>query len=346
MVQPERESRHGSTDPLPPSAPVVIVGSPDPVPEDEDATSEAVRGQVKKSVKTGVSAVKLCVMAAAGLIGLWLYVQLASLLRFALSCSGWRFYVALTMFAIPAVATVWAAAVVLVKVLRKPRFEQVLCSGKDGSRRLRQKLCDGYLRKMKMPDYVDECEYADAQGVRNLYERLTDEYEMPSDQAWLDGFVDFQGRQEAQARAAVKRYCTLIGLKTAICPWKIIDVVCVLVNTTLMVSRIAVIFNRRVSSVAASRLVIRWCINLYVSGELGDVVEKSASAVGRSASEAARDRDWFGDGTFGAYAGDSLPVLSKWAGKIAEGATNAYLAYRLGNRAIEEFKAVRITESH
>ena len=338
------ESRPNSDDILPPSAPIEIIGAPDPVPE--DPVENVVSEQVKKSAKKDVSIIKLCAMVSFGLIGLWLYVQLASLLRFALSCSGWRLYVALMLFAIPVAAIVWVMVIVFVKVLRKPKFEQENCSEKDGSRLLRQKLCDGYLRKIKMPDYIEECDYTEAQGVQRIYDRLTDKYKIVSDQAWLEEFMTFQRKQEEQARASVMTYCKLIGLKTAMCPWKIIDVVCVLVNTTLMVSRIAMIFNRRLSSVSASRLVIRWCMNLYISGELGDVVEKSASGVGRAASEMAKEQNWFGKGTVGDYVGDSLPVLSKWLGKIAEGATNAYLAYRLGNRAIDEFKALKVKESH
>lgn len=339
-AQQELEPRLNSADLLPPSAPIEIVGAPDPVSEEpsENVSSE----QVEKSAKRDISIIKICAIGSFGLIGLWLYVQLASLLRFALSCSGWRLYVALIMFAVPVVAIVWMAVIVLIKVFRKPRFEQIKCSEKDGSRQLRQKLCDGYLKKIKMPDYITECDYAEGQKVQNLYDRLTDEYSIPSDQAWLEEFMAFQGKQESQARASVRTYCKLVGLKTAMCPWKVIDVVCVLVNTTLMVSRIAMIFNRRISSAAASRLVIRWCINLYISGELGDVFEKSASALGRTASETVKDQDWFGEGSVGDYVGDALPVLSKWLGKIAEGAANAYLAYRLGNRAIDEFKALKI----
>ena len=342
VMRTELESRCNSSDSLPPSAPIEIVGAPDPMPEDriENVAPE----QIKKSVRKDVSIVKLCAIVSFGLIGLWLYVQLASLLRFALSCSGWRLYAALILFAIPLVAIIWMAVIVLVEVFRKPEFKQVCCSEKDGSRLLRQKLCDGYLRKIKMPDYITECGYAEEQGVQGMYDRLTDKYGISSDQAWLEDFLAFQGKQEAQARASVKTYCKLIGLKTAMCPWKIIDVVCVLVNTTLMVSRIAMIFNRRISSAAASRLVIRWCVNLYISGELGEVFEKSASAIGRTASETVKEQDWFGEGSVGDYVGDALPVLSKWLGKIAEGATNAYLAYRLGSRAINEFKALKIME--
>jgi hypothetical protein len=32
-------------------------------------------------------------------------------------------------------------------------------------------------------------------------------------------------------------------------------------------------------------------------------------------------------------------------GKAAEGATNAYLAYRIGKMAIEEFKAVKLVDA-
>ena len=334
------ETRPNSSDPLPPSISVEIIGSPNPMPR--KAAEETKSKQIRKSAKSGLSVMKFCMMSILAVFGFWLYVQMASLLRFALECDGWRMYVALAMFAVPVVAILWAIAFALRIVLRMPRFEQVCCSRGDGSRLLRQKLCDGYLRRIKMPDYIGECGFAEEKKVESDYNRLVDKFKIPSDQAWFEGFLRFQGIQVAQAKTVVRKYCTLIGLKTAMCPWKIIDVVCVLVNTTLMVSQIATIFNRRISSIAASRLVIHWCANLYISGELGEVVEKTASSVGQAAAEAAKEQDWFGDGNFGDFVGNSLPTLSKWVGKVAEGATNAYLACRIGKLAIEEFKAVKL----
>ena len=337
------ETRHRGSDPLPPAAAVEIVGPPDPSPR-TPAEESGPKQAPKPARAAGLSAIKLCLVGVLALFGFWLYVQMASLLRFALGCEGWRMYVALAMFAVPLAAIAWAAAFLLLRVFRRPSFEQVRCSRNAGSRQLRKKLCDGYLRRIRMSAYIGECGFADGRKVEGEYSRLVDRYGIPSDQAWFEGFMRFQEMQEAQAKAVVRKYSTLIGLKTAMCPWKIIDVACVLVNTTLMVSQIANVFNRRISSIAASRLVVHWCINLYISGELGDVVEKAASSVGQTAAEAAKERDWFGDGGFGEFVGDSLPTLSKWLGKVAEGATNAYLACRIGRMAVNEFKAVRLDE--
>lgn len=146
------ETRPNSSDPLPPFVPVEIIGSPNSLPRKSD--DEVKPEQIRKSAKGGLSVVKFCVMGVLAVFGFWLYVQMASLLRFALECDGWRMYVALAMFAVPAVAILWAIAFALRIVLRMPRFEQVRCARGDGSRSLRQKLCDGYLRRIKMPDYI------------------------------------------------------------------------------------------------------------------------------------------------------------------------------------------------
>ena len=337
------ETRPNSSEPLPPSMSVEIIGSPGPLPRKPDEDNKPT--PIQKSTKSGLSVMKFCMVSVLLVFGFWLYVQMASLLRFALECDGWRMYVAFAMFAVPVVALSWAIAFALRMVLRMPRFEQVCCSRGDGSRLLRQKLCDGYLRRITISDYIRECDFADGKRVESDYDRLVDKFKIPSDQAWLEGFLRFQENQVAQANTAVRKYCTLIGLKTAMCPWKIIDVVCVLVNTTLMVLQIASIFNRRISSIAASRLVVHWCANLYVSGELGEVVEKAASSAGQTVADAAKEQDWFGDGNFGDFVGHSLPTLSKWVGKAAEGATNAYLACRIGKLAIEEFKAVKLADA-
>lgn len=337
------EIRPNSSDPLPPSMSVEIIGSPSLLPRKSDDGIKSK--QIKKSVKRGLSVIKFCMISVFAVFGFWLYVQMASLLQFALACDGWRMYVAFAMVAVPVVVILWAIVFVLRTVLRMPRFEQVCCSRDAGSRLMRQKLCDGYLRQIKMPEYVNECAFVEEKRVESDYGRLVDKFKIPSDQAWFEGFLRFQEDQVAQAKTVVRKYCTLIGLKTAMCPWKIIDVVCVLVNTTLMVSQIASIFNRRISSIAASRLVVHWCVNLYVSGELGEVVEKAASSAGQTVADATKEQDWFGDGNFGDFVGHSLPTLSKWVGKAAEGATNAYLACRIGKLAIEEFKAVKLADA-
>ena len=332
------ESRKNSSDPLPPVAPVEIVREAHC--ENEDFYCPVSREPMPEQSKKEMSLCRIFANLALGLLGVWLYFELAAILQMVLSYSGWRLYIASIVFLIPVIVIIWSVLFVLRRIMSLPRFEQIRCSRHDGTGLLRQRLVDGYLKHIKLSTYIDSCKFGDVETVTKMYNGLVEKYKISSDMAWLDEFARFQHCQEERAKAIVRDYCKLVGLKTAMCPWRIIDVVCVLVNTTLMVSRIATVFNRRVSSVAASQMVIRWCFNLYVSGELGDALEKTSVSVGQSAADAVKDADLFSGGSVGDFVANSAPVLSKWAGKAAEGATNAYLAYRLGLIAIEKFKAV------
>ena len=142
--------------------------------------------------------------------------------------------------------------------------------------------------------------------------------------------------------------------------------VIVFVNSTLMIEKIAKVYNRRVSKPAALKLLCRWFMNIYISGELGAITENAAHRasdkvaewltngdspnVGVPIAEAAADQvaddvanSVSDGGAAESLAGvftASLPVLSKFVGKAAEGAINAYFAYRMGRRAIDEFRFV------
>lgn len=105
---------------------------------------------------------------------------------------------------------------------------------------------------------------------------------------------------------------------------------------------------------AAFRLVLHWLVNIYISGGCGRIAETTAVNLSESASKEAANymqgTGWFDNTDWADTVEKSMPLLfdvtgkvfGKIVGKVAEGGVNAYLAYRLGRRAIEEFEALRV----
>lgn len=161
----------------------------------------------------------------------------------------------------------------------------------------------------------------------------SDEY--ADSKSFLVDFKEFQSLQDKQAAAVIKKYVLLIAVKTAASPWRIVDMVAVFFNSTLMICEIASVYNRRVSRAQALRLLINWMLNLYVSGELGRVMDGAADVLNDNLG------DVLGSDGLGALIQPFLPLFSKFVGKAAEGGVNAYLAYRLGRRSVLAFRYLK-----
>ena len=100
---------------------------------------------------------------------------------------------------------------------------------------------------------------------------------------------------------------------------KIVDMAAVVYNSTVMITRLAKLYNRRASGRAAFRLACRWIVNIYIAGELGDMAQDAS--------------EWTADLVSG-----TLKPLAGVLGKAAEGGANGLLVRRLGLRAIAEFR--------
>ena len=127
--------------------------------------------------------------------------------------------------------------------------------------------------------------------------------------------------QDERAKEIIGKTWKLVAIKTAASPWKIVDMIAVVYNSTVMITKLAKLYNRRTSSRAAFRLVCRWIINIYIAGEMGEVAQGAT--------------EW-------ASASDLISAtykpLAGFVGKIAEGGANAFLVYRLGCRAMTYFR--------
>ena len=290
---------------------------------------------------------------------LWLYFQLSGLVKTTLEYScrytwcDWQFWIAWALPITPVLALLYVAWKVYRFSQVLPAYEQVHgdlhTSDVDKKGELQDLLKPYIFGLQKNKNYVAAFKSGeDRQRISEEICKLCDDSCFSDVGGWVDVFERFQKCQEDRAYEVVKKYCQLVALKTAACPWKFIDMVIVFVNLTLMIEKIALVYNRRVLKEGAFRLLCRWFMNIYISGELGAITEN----VSNQASD--KVADWLtnvkdvtnGQPMAGGAQSEgfadlfsaSLPILSKVVGKVAEGGMNAYLAYRMGKRAIEEFR--------
>lgn len=349
--------RHGDGDLYPevPSPRRVTISRPPDSTAGSKRDPDRADGGVKAKREKAFSPV-LWVVAwgLGGGLALWLYFQLAGLLKIVLECQGWRFGVALVLFLIPVAALSWVSVRFWTLFRKLPNRKQVrgdLHTSDVARKEELKRLLKQYMEDLRgNGKYVDIFKSEDRQKVTECIGRMCDDLRYSDAGGWIDDFNHFQECQEVRAHEVVKTYCRLVALKTAACPWKAVDMIIVLVNLTLMVESIARVYNRRVSRGGAFRLLCHWFANIYISGELGAITEHASDKVadwltggdgarsgmeaGAPAAEAAAGQAPGGADLFST----SLPVLSRFAGKAAEGAINAFLAYRMGKRAIGEFR--------
>lgn len=283
--------------------------------------------------KTGVLSfigLACCIVAV-----LWVVSASSPFLANALLLDGWRFWCALALGLMPFALVLGVIVYVFVRLHRMPRVEQLSEAAFGGDvEELRNRLVSKYLSKFGNPVRyaVDNGFSAPGNGtdeapvvvaIRRLRGENTSP--CPDSREWLRLFKEFQAMQDAKAREVISAAWKRVAIATAASPWKVVDVLAVVYISTLMVARLARIYNRRTSRHAAFRLVCRWFVGIYIAGELGDATQGAT--------------EW-------ACANDLISATFKplvgFAGKIAEGGANAFLVYRLGNRAIAYFRPLAL----
>lgn len=298
--------------------------------EPSDASSE--HPQERNAVYEKYGLLKLVAYACVAIVAIWLLGSFGSVLHsIAISESISEMLVFVAIFVIE-VSVVWYVIYFAKKTFAKlPEVVQLHRKGQS----------DQTLAKQLRNDYIllfpEPGQYAKFAGidkndeVLQLLVRLRD-HKYADSAGFMNEYDQFQAALDKRASGVIKKYAKLIGLKTAASPWKAVDIIAVFFNSTLMVCDIASVYHRKVSRQTAFRLVVRWFINIYISGELGQVAEGAADAIAKGTSE------WLGEEGISAILQPAVPLLAKFGGKIAEGGINAYLAYRLGRWASEYFK--------
>ena len=316
----------------------------------------------EKRAKESSAFIPIAVWTVIAIFVFWIACQLLPLVSSALcfSVRDWRFYVTFGLFLIPFSLLLFVSCRVYFLFRKLPPFPQEVLDPeeKEKSYVVRERLLNGYLEEL--PETV---EYATAAGfdggekdeVVEVLNRLRGKGSRYSDEVgWLGDFRRLQEFQRSRANKIIWRYSKLIGLKTAASPWKLVDIICVFLNSTLMVADLAKLYNRRVDRSAAFRLVFRWFLNIYISGEAGEISTKVAGAIGEQLKEPVKDSlsnlgcldsDWGGTVAKALpFMAEGVPFVAKLAGKAVEGGVNAYFAIRMGRKAVAAFEALVVSD--
>ena len=302
------------------------------IPDASDSSEEHQREDRDDAEDSGL--LKLTAYACGAIVAIWLLGSFGTVLHSIVVAESIPEMVLFCLIFVIEVSVVWYVIHYAKKTFSElPKITQIHRKEYSGAlHTLATKLKSDYIRRFPAQD-----QYAKLSGFKRgdaalcMLSRLLD-HKYADSVGFMDEYDRFQLALDKQALAIIKHYAKIIGIKTAASPWKVVDIFAVFFNSTLMVSKIAKVYHRQVSRQQAFRLVIHWFINLYISGELGQITEGAADAIAQGASE------WLGEEGISAVLQPAVPLLAKFGGKIAEGGVNAYLAYRLGNRACKHFR--------
>ena len=304
----------------------------EPVPVAPELPKELKRENTDVAENLGL--IKLTAYACGAIVAIWLLGSFGTVLHnIAIAASVPEMLVFCLIFIIE-VSIVWYVIHYAKKTFAGlPKIAQIRRKEYTGGLlALATKLKSDYIQQFPGPDqYAELSGFKPGHAALCLLSRLRD-HKYADSTGFMDDYDRFQLEQDRQALEIIKHYAKLIGIKTAASPWKVVDIIAVFFNSTLMVSKIAKVYHRQVSRQQAFRLVTHWFINLYISGELGQITEGAADTIAEGTA------DWLGNEGVSAVLQPAVPLLAKFGGKIAEGGINAYLAYRLGSRACTCFR--------
>ena len=329
-----------------PSAPIEFSPADEPQdsPPPKSPDNEELGSSSDQGGQSGKWIFRPLICAVIALLGLYLIAQFASVITDTLTLPPNLQWPILTLEAVAllVLAILFIRAVLL--YLSVPHFDTISSWTRDHEPEDAQEKLVKLLKGVGDPDkWAKRCKFSPSSDIAGQLRRLTDR-EFADDDAWWDAYDEFEKKREKRAEAIVGHYSKLIAIKTAASPWKIVDLAAVLYNSTRMIQDVVVLYNRRGLSRARSfKLVCHFTLNIYVSGELGDITSKIGMAAGEKIGEAAVEKlpELLG--------GEELPeavaslfnvgsgVAGIFLGKATEGAINALFAWRLGKRAIRDF---------
>ena len=262
---------------------------------------------------------------------LWMFTFSSPFLANALTLHGWRFWGSLALAVLPMAFVLGLLLGVLVRLRKMPRVEQFSRAAfGDHVEALHHRLATRYVSHISDPlKYAEENGFAmkdddpDDVPVVACLRRLRGDVpdQCSGSEGWLLLFNDFQAMQDKRADEIIAKAWKLVAVKTAASPWKLVDMLAVVYNSTMMIMRLARVYNRRTSRRAAFRLACRWIMNIYVAGEMGDAMQGAV--------------DWANNQDF---ISATYAPFARLLGKVAEGSANAFLVYRLGRRAVAYFR--------
>ncbi|MEA1921215.1 MAG: DUF697 domain-containing protein [Pseudomonadota bacterium] len=195
----------------------------------------------------------------------------------------------------------------------------------------------------------------DADKVIESAHRLLDSKRRLGSREWVDEFVEkIQLPMAALAAERINGYAKATALKTAISPWPFVDMASVIYNATLMITDLAIIFNRRFSRGNSIRILMGMFFAIFIAGQAQEALDtiedefgQRLTAGGSVEPDAVNIDDHVN--TFAESAFENLGhgalIFTKFSSKkIAEGATSWLLMKRLGRRAVKMLKPIAGTK--
>ena len=313
-------------------APILVHGGFKPLPDEpppQDASQNVGAGYREEVDDRHSPLVSFAVYIICGLFLLWIYTISAPFIANALTLHGVRFWCSIVVGFLPIAVVVVFAIYALMCLRKTPNVKQFVESEYElryGV--LKDELTTKYLDKMPCAEkYAADNGFSpeDIPQVTNYLKKLRSEMSAcySDSTGWLDDFKRLQSLQNERAKAIIFSASKHVGLITAACPWRILDMATVIYHSTAMITSLARLYNRRISKFAALRLGCHWIVNIYVSGTVQNATEQGIEVAASS---------------IGGLTSVFSKALGAVVGKSAEGLINALLVNRLGRRAMEYFK--------
>ena len=143
--------------------------------------------------------------------------------------------------------------------------------------------------------------------------------------SWLEEYEESIREPMDQAAAArINRYWRLVGIKTAISPFPLVDSIAVLYNNFLMIGDLATLYGRRISRHEIIILMGIIIFQVYIATHAQEVLDSVADEMTQTIQS-----------------GVARSFTQFFSPKLAEGAINAMVTWRIGKRARQMMSPVK-----
>ena len=191
----------------------------------------------------------------------------------------------------------------------------------------------------------------DADKIIESANRLLDSDRRLGSREWVNEFTEnIQLPMEALATKRINAYAKAAALKTAISPWPLVDMASVIYNSTLMLTDLAIIFNRRFSCGNTIRILMGMFFAIFIAGQTQEAVDAIEYEIGQrlpmgvtGESGSINVDEHVGSFAESAFEnlGHGVMIFAKFSTKkIGEGAASWLLMKLLGRRAVKMLKPI------
>ncbi|MFO7724094.1 MAG: YcjF family protein [Oceanipulchritudo sp.] len=142
--------------------------------------------------------------------------------------------------------------------------------------------------------------------------------------SWLDEYErQVRSPMDQAATARIRSYWQLVGVKTAISPFPLIDAMAVLYNNFLMIGDLATLYGRRIRR--HEIVILLWVVffQVYVASQSQELLDSAADEMGQTI-----------------HSGIARSFTHFISPKLAEGTIHAMVTWRIGKRAMRMMQPV------